>query len=75
MSRNTTNDAFAALNAVPLPASGSSTHNILIYDAGSEPNDEVCANIPGPVCGGEGDSPNVDGEGYVHIQGYTVLAN
>ncbi|MEE9352484.1 MAG: spondin domain-containing protein [Thiotrichaceae bacterium] len=24
------------------------------YDAGTEVNDEICANIPGPQCGGEG---------------------
>ena len=38
------------------------------YDAGSEPNDEDCDNIPGPVCGGEGASPDEGGEGFVHIQ-------
>ena len=37
------------------------------YDAGSEPNDELCAKIPGPACGGEGGSPDASGEGYVHI--------
>lgn len=37
------------------------------YDAGSEPNDEQCVNIPGPVCGGAGGSPDTGGEGYVHI--------
>lgn len=62
-----TNDAFVAIDAVSLPTSGSLRVNANVYDAGSEPNDELCANIPGPVCGGEGDSPNVDGEGYVHI--------
>ncbi|MCH6583458.1 MAG: hypothetical protein E2O37_00035 [Proteobacteria bacterium] len=39
------------------------------YDAGSETNDESCANIPGPPdgCTGAGVSPDDDGEGYVHI--------
>ena len=39
------------------------------YDAGSEANDELCANIPGPTCDGVGASPGVnDGdEGFVHI--------
>jgi N-methylhydantoinase B/oxoprolinase/acetone carboxylase alpha subunit len=55
------------VNAVSLLASGSVTVNALVYDAGTEPNDELCANIPGPVCGGEGGSPDVDGEGFVHI--------
>lgn len=64
-----TNDAFVAVNAVALPASGSMTVIARAYDAGSEPNDELCANIPGPRCGGAGDSPDVNGEGYVHIHG------
>jgi len=38
------------------------------FVAGSEPNDEVCANIPGPTCGGEGRSPDdSNAEGFVHI--------
>jgi len=38
------------------------------YDAGSEPNDEVCANIPGPFCGGEGRSADdSNAEGFVHM--------
>ena len=61
-----TNDAFFAVNGMKLPK-----HSMTImspaYDAGSEPNDELCANMPGPVCGGEGGSPNAGGEGYVHI--------
>lgn len=64
-----TNDSFVALNTVRLPRRGAVVHNALAYDAGTEPNDEVCANIPGPRCGGEGASPEVDGEGYVHISG------
>jgi len=64
-----TNDAFFSLNGVRLPTD----HHVRnlyspAYDAGSEPNDELCANIPGP-CGGEGGSPNVNGEGYVHVHG------
>jgi len=61
-----TNDAFVALNGIRLP-SRSSNHVAIAYDAGSEPNDELCANIPGPVCGGEGASPDAGGEGYVHV--------
>ena len=39
------------------------------FDAGSEPNDELCKNIPGPTCDGMGLSPgdNDGDEGYVHI--------
>lgn len=62
-----TNDSFVALNSVRLPRYGKKTFYALGYDAGSEPNDEWCANIPGPLCGGEGDSPSAGGEGHVHI--------
>lgn len=61
-----TNDGFYAADAVPLPAQGSATFMALAYDAGSEFNDELCSNIPGPQCGGEGLSVE-DGEGYVHV--------
>lgn len=63
-----TNDAFFALNGVKLPKGKSSvTYYSPAYDAGTEPNDELCASIPGPFCGGAGDSPELNGEGYVHI--------
>ncbi|NOX43733.1 MAG: hypothetical protein GXP19_08400 [Gammaproteobacteria bacterium] len=63
-----TNDAFIAVNAVKLPR-GRRALTIMspVYDAGSEPNDEMCVNMPGPDCGGIGGSPGEDGEGYVHI--------
>jgi hypothetical protein len=63
-----TNDGFIALNSVPLP-NGRETLTYVSegYDAGSEPNDENCANIPGPTCGGTGISADAGGEGYVHI--------
>jgi hypothetical protein len=60
-----TNDNFVALNSVLLPKRKSS-HVVPSYDAGSEFNDELCASIPGPVCGGAGLSDE-DGEGYVYI--------
>ncbi|OZG75190.1 hypothetical protein BTA51_02045 [Hahella sp. CCB-MM4] len=62
-----TNDSFVALNAVPLPWFQSSTYFARGYDAGSETDDELCVNIPGPTCGGEGASPGATGEGYVYI--------
>lgn len=62
-----TNDGFIALNNVKAPKHGAITYFSPAYDAGSEPNDELCVSIPGPVCGGEGGSPGIDGEGYVHI--------
>ncbi len=61
-----TNDGFYAIDAVPLPAQGSQTFTALAHDAGSEFNDELCSNIPGPQCGGSGLSAE-DGEGYVHV--------
>ncbi len=62
-----TNDGFFALNHVRVPVKGTRTFYSPAYDAGTEMNDEMCINIPGPVCGGEGYSPGADGEGYVHI--------
>ena len=62
-----TNDSFVALNSVNLPRKGSSTYIAVGYDAGSELNDEICENIPGPVCNGVGASPDEDGEGFVHV--------
>jgi hypothetical protein len=62
-----TNDAFIALNGVKAPRGNKIIMYLSpAYDAGSEDNDEDCANIPGPVCGGEG-SNAAGGEGYVHI--------
>ena len=62
-----TNDGFIALNAVKAPQHGSVSYYSSAFDAGSEPNDELCISIPGPICGGGGPSPEAGGEGYVHI--------
>lgn len=62
-----TNDGFIALNSVKAPRHGTATFYSPGYDAGTEPNDELCVSIPGPTCGGEGPSPGSGGEGYVHI--------
>ncbi|MFK7994836.1 MAG: spondin domain-containing protein [Granulosicoccus sp.] len=72
-----TNDTFVALNSVQLPRRGSRTYLAEAYDAGSEPNDEICANIPGPFCGGEGRSlDDSNAEGFVHIaNGIHGIAN
>lgn len=64
-----TNDAFIALNNVKVSNKHKATFYSPAYDAGTEMNDESCLSIPGPVCGGEGYSPNAAGEGYVHIHG------
>ena len=64
-----TNDAFVALNGVEAPRR-SARFRMPAYDAGSEPNDELCDNIPGPACDGfaqEGLSPGAGGEDFVHI--------
>jgi len=64
-----TNDTFVALDTVRLPWRGSTSYYARAYDAGTEANDQSCANMPGPRCGGEGYSP-VPGpgdEGFVHV--------
>jgi hypothetical protein len=65
-----TNDGFIALNGVDIPRNQRSvSYYSPGYDAGSEPNDELCVSIPGggPCGGGEGGSPGAGGEDYVHI--------
>ena len=63
-----TNDGFISLNGVRAPKYGSKTYYSPGYDAGSEFNDDDCANIPGPTCGGTALSADADtDEGYVHI--------
>jgi len=54
-----TNDSFMALNGVRLPRRGSVTYTANGYDAGTEINDQLCVNIPGPQCDG-----TPDGEGF-----------
>lgn len=62
-----TNDAFVALRSMPLPRAWSPASVMVpAWDAGSEENDELCANIPGPQCGDMDDSGS-PGEGYVYI--------
>ena len=62
-----TNDSFVAVNNMRLP-NQSGAYTAIAYDAGSEYNDELCDNIPGPYCGGAGLSPGT-GEGFVHVSG------
>ncbi len=63
------NDAFFAVNGIHGPR-GKRTKTVYspAYDAGSELNDELCDNIPGPpfACTGEGFNEE-NGEGYVYI--------
>jgi hypothetical protein len=70
-----TNDGFIGLDSVRVPKHGSATYFSPGYDAGTELNDELCANIPGPFCGDENGAPG-QGEGYVHIhRGIHNIAN
>jgi len=65
-----TNDGFVALSSVKLPKKKSVSYFALAYDAGTEKNDQNCAHIPGPHCGGAGEPhsmmSNMD-EGFVYI--------
>ena len=64
-----TNDGFIGLNSVEVSKRGSATYFSPGYDSGSEFNDEICGNIPGPFCKGAGISDFGDpaDEGYVHV--------
>lgn len=60
-----TNDTFVAINSMRLPRWGSATE-ARAYDAGSEENDELCMNIPGPQCEGAALSEGI-AEGFVYV--------
>lgn len=65
-----TNDAFFAVNAAEGPIGRDAvTLYSPAYDAGTEPNDESCAHIPGPpfACQGEGFNPARGADNFVHI--------
>ena len=63
-----TNDAFIGLSNIKLPKNAGKPEMVPVpvFDAGTEENDESCAHIPGPVCGGEGMSEG-GGEGFVSV--------
>lgn len=62
-----TNDAFAARNSIPVYQLLRSNVSVFAYDAGTETNDEICANIPGPLaCGGGVGYVPGGGEGLVY---------
>ncbi len=62
-----TNDGFVALNSKRIRPYGTTTTFLPAYDAGTELNDEDCANIPGPLPCGGGEGYNMDpGEGFVY---------
>lgn len=70
-----TNDSFFAaknLYAAPYAAFKQgvgpvSTAMALVYDSGTEGNNEDCAYIPGPPCGNPGQRDTENAEGFVHI--------
>ena len=61
----TTNDAFFAVQGASAGRSPVSAH---VYDAGTEANTELCADIPGPPCV-EGSNNQVEegAEGFIHM--------
>ena len=63
-----TNDTFVALAGMKLPDEGSVSYIARAYDAGTEENDQNCAHIPGPRCGGEAISVASDtDEGFIYV--------
>lgn len=63
-----TNDTLVSLLNARLPhyPGFTLTHFMRAYDGGSEVNSELCADIPGPRCGGEPFSEDDQGEGYIY---------
>ena len=64
----TTNDAVTAILGQSLPKR-SVTYMAATYDAGSEDNNELCIDIPGPPCGGTNAANDTDGEGFITVHG------
>lgn len=64
-----TNGSFFAVNgfALPVHRGASASLSSVVYDAGSEPNDKLCASIPGADVRRQGTSINVNGECFVHM--------
>jgi hypothetical protein len=61
-----TNDGFAAVRDLPLPANKAS-YFARVYDAGSEYNSEDCNFIPGPPCASAMSHDPAAAEGFVRI--------
>ncbi len=63
----TSNDAFTSAT-LKAPKKNHYSHAMaMTYDAGSEDNNELCIDIPGPPCGGTNATIEGDGEGFVTI--------
>lgn len=63
----TTNDAFASVTMKAPKVKRTARGMAETYDAGSEYNNELCADIPGPPCGGANIATDGDGEGFITI--------
>ncbi len=72
-----TNDTFVALAGMKLPEEGSVSYIARAYDAGTEENDQNCAHIPGPRCGGEAISAASESdEGFIYVSnGFQALGS
>jgi hypothetical protein len=62
-----TNDAFYAIQGIPLPRFGSITVRADAYDAGSEANTEANGEVPATPLGNQDSVMGGDGEGHIHI--------
>ncbi len=61
-----TNDASMAVQGVRARKGKKVTVRATAYDAGTEFNDELCASIPGPFCGGGAGGTDEGGDVHVH---------
>lgn len=62
----TTNDGFMGLMPVPAPQHQTHAHG-MVFDAGSESNNEDCAYVPGPPCAMDSGNASDDGEGIITV--------
>jgi len=63
----TSNDAFTSVTLKGPKKHRYANADAMTYDAGSEDNNELCIDIPGPPCGGTNATIEGDGEGFVTI--------
>lgn len=63
----TSNDAFTSATLRGPRKHHYANAYAMTYDAGSEDNNELCIDIPGPPCGGTNATIEGDGEGFVTI--------
>lgn len=63
----TTNDAFTSVTLKAPKKNATKTAMANTYDAGSEDNNELCIDIPGPPCAGTNAAIDGDGEGFITV--------